>query len=135
MVPFRSRSSPGWQRAWDNLTAPLPLYRNYSRYRTMAHWLRPRSLLRCSDSIQCSIRLGTIRASKNSRIRTANSGRYFSGYRNSQGLRLSSVGAGVRANQVADHSLVTGVAPIRFPLEKCKGVVIEGERNFRLLAN
>ena len=33
MVPFRSRSSPGWQRAWENLTAPLPLYRNYSRYR------------------------------------------------------------------------------------------------------
>src|SRR5438093_12843103 len=66
MVPFRSRSSPGWQRAWENLTAPLPLYRNYSRYRTMAHWLRPRSLLRCSDSIQCSIRFGMIRASKNS---------------------------------------------------------------------
>src|SRR5438094_2279484 len=66
MVPFRSRSSPGWQRAWENLTAPLPLYRNYSRYRTMAHWLRPRSLLRCSDSIQCSIRSGMTRASRNS---------------------------------------------------------------------
>src|SRR5438093_6820197 len=66
MVPFRSRSSPGWQRAWENLTAPLPLYKNYSRHRTMAHWLQPRSLLRCSDSIQCSIPSGMIRVSKNS---------------------------------------------------------------------
>jgi hypothetical protein len=32
----------------------------------MAHWLRPRSLLRYFASIRCSIRSGTIRASKNS---------------------------------------------------------------------
>ena len=32
----RSRSSPGWRRRWGNPTAPSPLYRNYSRYRTRA---------------------------------------------------------------------------------------------------
>ena len=63
----RSRSSPGWRRRWENPTAPSPLYRNYSRYRTRAHWLRAcRSLLRCSGSIRCSIRCATIRVSKNS---------------------------------------------------------------------
>ena len=39
MVPVRSRSSPGWRRAWESPTAPSPLYRNYSRYRTLARWL------------------------------------------------------------------------------------------------
>jgi tetratricopeptide (TPR) repeat protein len=34
MVPVRSRSSPGWRRKWESPTAPSPLYRNYSRYRT-----------------------------------------------------------------------------------------------------
>ena len=63
--PIRSRSSPEWRREWESPTAPSPLYRNYSRYRTRAHWLRAcRSLLRCSGSIQCSIRFGMIRASK-----------------------------------------------------------------------
>ena len=33
----RSRSSPGWRRRWESPTAPSPLYRNYSRYRTVAH--------------------------------------------------------------------------------------------------
>src|SRR5207249_2662490 len=31
MVPLRSSSSPEWLRRWVNPTAPLPLYRNYSR--------------------------------------------------------------------------------------------------------
>ena len=67
MVPFRSRSSPAWRRKWANPTAPSPLYRNYSRYRTKARWLQTcRSLLRCSGSIRCSIRSGMIRVSKNS---------------------------------------------------------------------
>ena len=58
---------PGGGAAWENPTAPSPLYRNYSRYRTRAHWLEAcRSLLRCSGSIRCSIRSGMIRASKNS---------------------------------------------------------------------
>ena len=58
---------PGGGAAWENPTAPSPLYRNYSRYRTLAHWLQTcRSLLRCSGSIRCSIRSGMIRASKNS---------------------------------------------------------------------
>ena len=58
---------PGGGAAWGSPTAPSPLYRNYSRSRTLAHWLRAcRSLLRCSGSIQCSIRSGMIRASKNS---------------------------------------------------------------------
>jgi hypothetical protein len=38
--PFRSRSAPGWKRAWGNATAPLPLYRNYFRYRTTATWFQ-----------------------------------------------------------------------------------------------
>jgi hypothetical protein len=29
-------TSRGWRRAWESLTAPSPLYRNYSRYRTLA---------------------------------------------------------------------------------------------------
>ena len=60
-------SRPGGGAAWGNPTAPSPLYRNYSRYRTRARWLQTcRSLLRCSGSIRCSIRSGMIRASKNS---------------------------------------------------------------------
>src|SRR5437868_9457100 len=66
MVPFPPRSSPGWRRRWERPTAPSPLYRNYSRYRTLALSLRARSLLHFSGSIQCSIRCGMIRASKNS---------------------------------------------------------------------
>ena len=70
LVPLRSRSSPGWRRRWGNPTAPSPLYRNYSRYRMQAHSLQTcRSLPRCSGSIRCSIRFGTIRASKNSSLR------------------------------------------------------------------
>src|SRR5436309_253482 len=66
LVLGRWRSSPGWRRRWESPTAPSPLYRNYSRSRTPALSLRARSLLRCSGSIQCSIRCGMIRASKNS---------------------------------------------------------------------
>src|SRR5712691_7329685 len=67
MVPVRSRSSPGWRRAWASPTAPSLHYRSYSRYRMKAHWLRAcRSLLRSSGSILCSIRFGMTRASKNS---------------------------------------------------------------------
>src|SRR5207248_58537 len=48
-------------------TAPSPLYRIYSQYRTLAYSPRGRpSLLRCSGSIPCSIRCGTIRSSKSS---------------------------------------------------------------------
>jgi hypothetical protein len=62
-----SRSPPGWRRAWATPTAPSPLYRSYSRCRAMAHWLRAcRSYLRCSGSIQCSIRFEMIRAFRNS---------------------------------------------------------------------
>jgi tetratricopeptide (TPR) repeat protein len=57
---------PGWRRRWESQTAPSSLYRNYSRYRAVAHWLPGRSLLRCSGSIRCSIRSERIRASKNS---------------------------------------------------------------------
>ena len=50
-VPFRSRSSPEWRRVWGNPTAPSPLYRNCSRFRTRAHSLQTcRSLPRCSGS-------------------------------------------------------------------------------------
>src|SRR5262249_24878115 len=50
-----------------SLIARLPLYRNCSRHRTMAQAvLTYRSLLRCSGSIQCSIRSGMIRDSRNS---------------------------------------------------------------------
>src|SRR6266566_4571941 len=68
MVPLQSRSSLEWRRAWGNPTAPLPLYRKYSRYRTRVRWAvgSVRSLLRCSGSIPCSIRSGMIRASRNS---------------------------------------------------------------------
>src|SRR6266550_3860102 len=69
LVLGRLRSSPGWRRRWESPTAPSPLYRNYSRSRTRALSLRARSLLRCSGSIQCSIRSGMIRASKNSSLR------------------------------------------------------------------
>ncbi len=66
-VPLTPRSSPAWRRAWGNPTAPSPLYRNCSRFRTREHSLQTcRSLPRCSGSIQCSIRSGMIRASKNS---------------------------------------------------------------------
>ena len=55
------------QAEWESPIAPSALYRNYCRYHTAAHWRRAcRSLPRCSDSIQCSIRSGTMRASKNS---------------------------------------------------------------------
>jgi len=50
----------------ESPTAPSLLYRNYSRYRTPAHFLPGRSLLRCSDWIQCSIRCGMIRVFRNS---------------------------------------------------------------------
>src|SRR5438094_7937669 len=67
MVPLRSSSSPEWLRRWVNPTAPLPLYRNYSRSQAVGRWPKTcRSLPRYFDSIQCSIRSGTIRASKNS---------------------------------------------------------------------
>jgi len=57
MVRRRSRYLPGLRHAWGNPTAPLPLYRKYFRYRAMAAWPRAcRSLLRCSDSIRCSMR-------------------------------------------------------------------------------
>ena len=39
VVPFRSRSSHGWRRAWESPTAPSPLYRNYFRYRTLRRML------------------------------------------------------------------------------------------------
>jgi TolB-like protein/Tfp pilus assembly protein PilF len=61
LVPFRSTSSPEWQRKWGNPTALSLLYRKFCRYLMLS-----RSLLRCSGSIQCSIRFGTIRVSKNS---------------------------------------------------------------------
>jgi hypothetical protein len=62
-VPPRSRFSLGSRRKWANPTAPLPLYRNYSRYRTLVRWLKTSRLFpRCSGSIRC----GTIRASSNS---------------------------------------------------------------------
>ena len=34
---LRSRSLPGYPRKWESPTAPLPLYRNYSRSHTRAH--------------------------------------------------------------------------------------------------
>ena len=55
-----------WRRKWGSPTGPSPPYRNYSRSHTLALSLRARSLLRCSGSIQCSIRFGTIPLSKNS---------------------------------------------------------------------
>src|SRR5438046_1108343 len=55
--PVRSRHWPRWRRRQESPTAPSPLYRNYSQYRAAR-----RSLPRCSDSIRCSIRFGTIRA-------------------------------------------------------------------------
>ena len=66
--PGRNRDPcPGMRRRWANPTVPSPLYRNCSRYRMQARWLQTcRSLPRCSGSIQCSIRSGMIRASKNS---------------------------------------------------------------------
>ncbi len=61
---------PGGGAAWESPTAPSPLYRNYSRYRTLGAFpAGVRLLLRCSGSIRCSIRSGTIRASKNSSTR------------------------------------------------------------------
>src|SRR6266571_1984894 len=67
MVLLRSRALLGSRRKWRSPTAPLPLYKPYSRYRMKAHWRQTyRSLPRCSGSIQCSIRSETIRASKNS---------------------------------------------------------------------
>src|SRR6266581_739638 len=65
-VRLRSRSSLEWQRKPASPTAPSPLYRNYSRHPTLAHSPLRHSLLRCSGSIQCSIRSGMIRAFKNS---------------------------------------------------------------------
>src|SRR6266487_3294152 len=65
LVLGRSRSSPEWRRRWESPAAPSPLYRNYSRYRTQAHWLPLRSLLRCSGSIPCSTPYGAIRDFKN----------------------------------------------------------------------
>jgi hypothetical protein len=67
LVPIEILARVGG-RAWANPTAPSPLYRNYSRHRTKAHWLGAPcpSLPRCSGSIQCSIHFGMIRASKNS---------------------------------------------------------------------
>ena len=56
-----------WLRARANLTALLQLYRSCSRYRMKPILLGTcRLLQRCSGSIPCSIRSGTIRASKNS---------------------------------------------------------------------
>ena len=49
-------------------TAPSPLYKKCSRYRTKVRWAAGsvRLLLRCSGSIQCSIRCAMIRAFKDS---------------------------------------------------------------------
>ena len=50
----------------ENLIAPSRPCKNYSQYRAAVRWLRAcRSLLRCFGSIQCSIRSGTIRVSRN----------------------------------------------------------------------
>src|SRR3989442_1163518 len=46
LVPFRSRSWPGWRRRWGNPTVPSLLYKSYSRYRTMARWLKTCRALR-----------------------------------------------------------------------------------------
>jgi len=57
---------PACLRKWASPTAPSPRYTKYSRYRIQAHWLQTCRLLpRCSGSIQCSIRSGTISASRN----------------------------------------------------------------------
>ena len=67
--PVQSRSLLGLRRRWESQTAPSPLYRKYSRYRTLVHSIKTcRSLRRCSGSIRCSIRSGMIRASKNSSL-------------------------------------------------------------------
>ena len=67
-VLFRSKSLLAWRRAWGNPTALSLRYENFCRHLMKAPSLKvwPRSLLRCSGSIQCSIRCGMIRASKNS---------------------------------------------------------------------
>ena len=66
-VPLRPRPSPRWRRAWGSQTAPSRVYRNYSQYRALGHSAKTRRLLlRCSGSIQCSIRCAAIRAFRNS---------------------------------------------------------------------
>src|SRR2546423_739409 len=76
MVPLPSSSSPEWLRRWVNPTAPLLLYRNYSRSRAKVQWPKTyRSLPRCSGSIQCLIRSGMTRASKNSAKKNRSAGR------------------------------------------------------------
>ena len=39
MVPVDRVSRPGGSAVWESPTALSPLYRNYSRYRTLARWL------------------------------------------------------------------------------------------------
>ena len=84
---------PGGGADWESPTAPSPLYRNCSRYRTRAHWLRAcRSLLRCSGSIRCSIRSGMIRASRNFAKRSSHEIEPWAGSRFLLNLRGPSIG-------------------------------------------
>src|SRR5205823_1972348 len=70
LVHDPSKPWHAWLHRWGNLTALSLLYSNYFRYHMGARWLRVyRSLLRCSGSIQCSIRSGMTRAFKNSWLR------------------------------------------------------------------
>ncbi len=98
-------------------TAPSPRYRSYSRCRTLVHCQADRSLLRCFGSIQCSIRFGMIRGSKNlhrarRRLRTNNAPlkREIPIARN----RFCRVEGGSGARKLG--SLVAGVAIVAFSL-------------------
>src|SRR6266480_3795971 len=76
MALVQSRSLPACPRKWARPSELWALCRNCSRHHTKARLMPQtcRSLLLCSGWIQCSIRSGMIRASKNSaRIRRSDS--------------------------------------------------------------
>ena len=47
-------------------------------------------------------------------------------------LMTRGVGLGVRSDQVANHSLITGVPPACFPFEERERVIIQGDRDLGL---
>ena len=68
LARLRLSFSPGWQRKREKPIAPSPLCRSFYRYLIRDRLVRALLLLpHCSGSIRCSIRSGTIRASKNRR--------------------------------------------------------------------
>src|SRR6266576_6725383 len=74
LLPFRSRSLPGWLRARGTRIALSPLCRNSCRYRILGRSLQAcRSRPRFFGSIQCSMDFEMIRGSKNSWARTRTS--------------------------------------------------------------